>query len=260
MAENKPRMAPSIVLIVLGAYSSFSRNFLKSRIRLPTEVRRTGSLGESRIRIRKPSLNEVEYEFGQLKPIDSVITTQHEILEDIVSELGLERREEVLGVSIKERLILHKIKDLPRRIQNYEPLQGCSDLFHYQTAVGDFTDVISRSLRWPRGFIRSIPRLFRNELVEHEIVKANDPILGKLRSCLRTEWIIPEDRGYPFLMGIIRPLHDDLIKPYWWQDVGIPTNVETTVNGMIAPLNAQLFRLLRRPYLVAVQMPRDIIQ
>ena len=241
----------------------FETHYLRGNVsyqtsRLPTEVRRTGSLGESRIRIRKPSRNEVEYEFGQLSPIDSVITTQHEILEDIVSGLGLERREEALSISIKERLLLHRIKDLPKRMQNYKPLQGTNDLYHYQSAAGDFTGVVSRSFRLPRGFIRSIPRFIRNELVQHGIVKPNDPILGKMRSCLRTEWIIPEDRGWPFLMGIMRPLHEDLTKPYWWQDVGLPTDVVIT-DGVITPLNAQMYQLLRRRHLVAVQMPRDIM-
>ena len=57
---------------------------------------------------------------------------------------------------------------------------------------------------------------------------------------------------------IIGSLHDDLTKPFWWQDVGIPANVIIT-DGNITPLNAQMYRLLRRRHLVAVQMPRDIM-
>lgn len=248
--------------IALGA-GRVETYYLKGRVsyqtaKLPSEVRRTGRLGESKISIRPTSRNQIDYEFGHKAPIDSIIKPQGEILDDIVDGLGLERREEALGVSIKERLMLHKIDDLPRRIQNFEPLQGCSDLYQYQTAAGDFTGVISRSLRFRRGFLRSIPRLARNELVEHGIVRANDPILGKMRSCLRTEWIIPEDRGWPFLMGIMGTLHEDLTEPYWWQDVGVPANVLLT-DGGITPLNAQLYRLLRRRHLVAVQMPRDIM-
>lgn len=226
--------------------------------KLPSEVREAGKLGESRIIIRPISRNQVEYEFGSIVPIDSVIKPQEEILGDIVGALGLERTEEALGVSIKERLILHKISELPKELQDSEPLQGTNDLYQYQTAAGDFTGVVSRSLRLPRGFLRSPPRFIRNELVEHEIVKPNEPVLAKIRSALRTEWIIPETRGWTPLLDIMRPLHAGLTQRQWWQDVGIPTSV-VIQDGTITPLNAQMYQLLRRKYIVALQLPEKIM-
>lgn len=237
--------------------------YLRGRVsyqtaKLPSEIRPIGKLGESRIIIRPVSRDQVEYEFGTLVPIDSIIKPQHEILEDIVNSLGLERREEALGISIKERLVLHKVSKLPKELQNSEPLQGTNDLYHYQTAAGDFTGVVSRSLRLPRGFLRSPPRFIRNELIEHEIVKPNEPVLGKIRSTLRTEWIIPEVQGWDSLLGIMRPLHAELTQPKWWQDVGIPTSV-VIKDGAITPLNAQMYQLLKRKYIVALQLPEKIM-
>lgn len=227
-------------------------------VKLPFEVRDAGKLGESQIIIRPVSRTQVEYQFGTIAPIDSVIKPQEEILEDIVGALGLERKEEALGISIKERLTLHKVNKLSRELQDAEPLQGTNDLYHYQTAAGDFTGVISRSLRLPRGFLRSPPRFIRNELIEHEIVKPNEPVLGKIRSALRTEWIIPEAQGWDSLLGIMRPLHAELTQPQWWQDVCIPTSV-VIKDGAITPLNAQMYQLLRRKYIVAVQLPEKIM-
>ena len=226
--------------------------------KLPFEIRDTGKLGESQIILRPVSRTQVEYQFGQVTPIDSVIKSQKEILEDIVEALGLERSEEALSISIKERLVLHKVNELPRELQNSKPLQGTDDLYHFQTSAGDFTGVISRSLRLPRGFLRSLPRLTRNELIEHEIVKPNEPVLGKIRSTLRTEWIIPEAQGWDSLLGIMRPLHAGLTEPQWWQDVGIPTSV-VIKNGAITPLNAQMYQLLRRKYFVAIQLPERVM-
>ena len=226
--------------------------------KLPSEVREAGKLGESRIIIRPISRNQVEYLFGSVAPIDSVIKPQDEILRDIAGALGLERREEALGVSIKERLILHKVSKLSTELQDSEPLQGTSDLFHYQTAAGDFTGVVSRSLRLPRGFLRSPPRFIRNELIEHDIVKPTEPVLAKIRSALRTEWIIPETKGWSSLLGIMRPLHAGLTQPQWWQDVGVPTSV-VIKDGTITPLNAQMYQLLKRKYIVAIQLPERIM-
>ena len=233
--------------------------YLRGRVsyqaaRLPSEVRRPGRSGEGKITIRPISRNQVEYEFGSVVPIDSVIKPQEEILEEITSVLGLERREESLGVSVKKRLVLHGVSELSRELQDSEPLQGTDDLFHYQTAAGDFTGVVSRSLRLPRGFLRSPPRFIRNELIEQGIVRANEPVLGRIRSALRTEWIIPEAGGWSSLVPIMRPLHATLTQSCWWQDVGIPTSV-VIQDGTIAPLNAQMYQLLRRGYLVVVQLP-----
>jgi hypothetical protein len=226
--------------------------------KLPSDIRDLGTLGESRIIIRPISRNQVEYEFGSLEPSDSIIKSQGEILKDITEGFGLERAEEALGVSIKERLILHEVSKLPKELQDQESIQGTNDLYHYETAAGDFTGVVSRSLRLPSGFLRSPPRYIRNELIEHEIVKANEPVLGKIRSALRTEWIIPEAKGWGGLLDIMHPLHAELTKPCWWQDVAVPTSV-IIQDGAITPLNAQMYQLLRRKYFVALQLPERIM-
>lgn len=90
-------------------------------VKLPFEVRDAGKLGESQIIIRPVSRTQIEYQFGTIAPIDSVIKPQEEILEDIVGALGLERKEEALGISIKERLTLHKVNKLSRELQDAEP-------------------------------------------------------------------------------------------------------------------------------------------
>jgi hypothetical protein len=77
-------------------------------------------------------------------------------------------------------------------------------------------------------------------------------ILAKIKSVLRTEWIVSEVKEWIPILGIMHPLHAELTKPYWWQDVGIPTPI-TITDGAVTPLNAQMYQLLKRKCLAAIQ-------
>ena len=235
--------------------------FLRGRVsyqtrRLPPEVRRGGVLGESRIKIEPKGINQIEYEFGCVEPTDPSFRSQEEILRDIAEGLGLERAEEALAISIKGRVSRREVSDLHRELQNSEPLQGAEYLYHYEVSVGDHTSKINRSFGLPRGFLRSPSRFIRNELAEMGVVRRNDPILQRIRSVLRTNWIISDATGWSNLIPIMEQLHVELTKPFWWQDAAIPADILFR-NGLIRPINAQLYRLYRRRYIVAIQLPED---
>jgi hypothetical protein len=229
------------------------------------------TIGDSKITIRPISRNQIEYQFGlSPMPTDSIVAPQKEILQEITESFGLGRAES-FGISIKERTVLHEVSKLSKEIQNHSAIQGTDCLLHYETSSGDYSGVVARTLNLPRGFMRSIPRLIRNELVEHEIIRASNPLLGRIRSTLRTEWIIPEEKGWISLTDVMSQLHEDLTKYYWWQDVGIPRTIPLNIvsggkldmavfpGGLISPLNAQTYQLLKRKYFVALQLPQRIL-
>jgi hypothetical protein len=223
--------------------------------KVPPEVRE-GTLGESRIRLKPITRNVAEYVFGSVEPTDSVVVKQSDILKDLTENLGLEPPE-ALAVSIKERVSIREVKDLPKELQEYECLQGANDLYHYESYASDYTGLITRSFRLPKGFIKSLPRLIRNELVEYNIVKRRDPILLRIRSTLRTKWILSDSgAGWNALIPIMKQLHISLANKFWWHDVGLPANVVVS-NGLIKPLNAQIYQLYKRKCLAAIQLPEE---
>jgi hypothetical protein len=192
--------------------------------KVPPEVRE-GTLGESRIRLKPITRNVAEYVFGSVEPMDSVVVKQSDILKDLTENLGLEPPE-ALAVSIKERVSIREVKDLPEELQEYECLQGANDLYHYESYASDYTGLITRSFRLPKGFIKSLPRLIRNELVEYALIP------------------------------IMKQLHISLANKFWWHDVGLPANVVVS-NGLIKPLNAQIYQLYKRKCLAAIQLPEE---
>ena len=181
--------------------------------------------------------------------------SQEEILEELVSGLGLERRKEALGVSIQEAVLLEKV---PKELENFEPLQGVEEIYHKLSKAGDYTDVITRAFRLPRGYLRSLPRQIRGELVDREIVRPREPVLGRIRGPLRTDWLTAGERGkkgYYILENIMEDLHKELARPRWTRDVIIPASVDFQEG--VGRMGAQIFRLHRRRVLAAVQLPRE---
>jgi hypothetical protein len=221
------------------------------RGRIPPEVVR-GRLPESEIIIRRRAPNQVEYKFGSLEPTDSVIKPQSELLDDLAVGLGLDKPQ-ALNVSIKERLLLHKTRYLPKDLQENELIGASEDLYHYQTAAGDFTDIVSRSLRIPFGFLRSTRKFIRDELVNRGIVTRGDPILGRIRSVLRTITIWSDAATTEELLPLVGSIHDGLTRPFWWQDVAVPTPI---VIDRGVTIRAQMYQLHKRGYLTVIQLPR----
>ena len=110
----------------------------------------------------------------------------------------------------------------------------------------------------PGSFFGSLPKLIRNELISKEIVKKEDKVLGRIRSVLRTEWITPEAEDWNPLLPIMLPLHVELTRGYWWQDVGIPTGIVVR-NTSISPIYAQIYELHKRRCNIALQLPRETL-
>lgn len=242
---------------LLGA-GSFQVLYLRGRVSFQKEKTkpdvREGKLPESKIIIRKIAPNIVEYKFGSVDPKDSVIKPQSEVLDDIASGLGLDKLQ-ALNVSIKERLLLHKTKHLPKELQENELIAASEDLHHYQSSAGDFTEIVSRSLRLPYGFLRS-PRVhIRNELITKGLVKKEDPILPRIKSVLRTYTLESDVASTQELLPIMGSIHKSLTRPFWWQDVAVPTPIMID-KGITPSIHAQLYQLYKTGYYAVIQLPR----
>jgi hypothetical protein len=129
-------------------------------------------------------------------------------------------------------------------------------LYHYHTSAGDYTDIVIRSLRLP--VLRSAVKAIRNELIRNRITEKDDPILPRIKSVLRTLWIIPDKGNWKPILPIMRPLHIELTKPYWWQDVLLPTSVKIG-DSIIPSVNAQIYSLYRRRFYAAIQLPKEVV-
>lgn len=242
---------------VLGA-GSFQVCYLRGTVsfqkgkRIPPEVKE-GRIPRSEIILRRRSPVEVEYKVGTPRPEDSMYWSQSELMDDLAEGLGLDKQQ-AINVSIKERVLLQKTRDLPKQLLENELLCASEDLYHYQRAAGDFTEIVARSLKIPHGYFMSLRKLIRNELARRGIVRRDDPILTRIRSVLRTITVWSDATTTRELLPLIGDIHDSLTRPYWWQDVAIPHRV--IIDEGITPLPAMMYSLHKRGFITVIQLPR----
>lgn len=218
-------------------------------------VVKPGRLPESKIIIRPRNPNDVEYVFGNCtaEPVNSDIKPQREILDDIASGLGLDKAQ-ALNTTVKARLALHHLKDLPKNVQERKELDGSEYLYHYQTDAGDYTDVVNRSLKLPPWYLMCLRKTIQNELIAWGVVKKGDPILQRIKGVLRTVSVWSDAEKTEELLPAIRDLHIGLTSPFKSQDVGIPMPV--LIDKSTLPVSAQLYKLYKRGGFTVVQLPR----
>jgi len=191
--------------------------------------------------------NIVDYKMGTPNPRDGISPIpQKELLEDITDAMGgaVKIIGEIPDVVIKSRGVVEKI---PKEVEDIPAFHGAEHFFYHQNAYGNLVHKVRRSLG-----IYSIAnpyRFIKAELLGYNIVKSvNDPVLKKLRSTLKTEYVVTDTSGWADL-GDANILLLEQHRMRWWTDIGEPTAFQIPVDSGI---NGQIYRLMRRNCLVVV--------
>ena len=93
-------------------------------------------------------------------------------------------------------------------------------------------------------------RFVKADLLRSGIIASNhDPVLKKLRSTLKTQYVVTDTSGWTDL-GDPNILALEKAKMRWWTDIGQPTPFRVPFNH--TGVQGQVYRLLRRGCLVAV--------
>jgi hypothetical protein len=198
------------------------------------------------LKTRPALMNRVEYEMGMSNPRNGINPIpQREILGDIWGHLGDAVRivGEMPDIVIRSRGVVERV---PKEVEDLPVFQGTEYIFYHQNGYGNFPH------RWRRALaIRAISnpyRFMKADLLRYRIInRPNDPIFKKLRSTLKTEWLITEALGWSDIgdSGILS-LEQALTQTRWWTDIARPARIQ--VNG----IQGQIYRLLRRNRLVVV--------
>jgi len=193
--------------------------------------------------------NQVDYEMGRPNPRNGLNPiTQREILDDIYNNIGgaVNLLGDIPDVVIKSRGVVEKI---PPAVEDLAVFQGSENVFYHQNAYGNFPHKIRQAF----GLAVANPYYFtKADLMEnHILTTGHEPVLKKLRSTLKTEYILTDASGYNSIgdLGILS-LEQALVQRRWWTDIGKPTPFQIPIDH--TGLEGQVFRLLRRDMLVAV--------
>ena len=200
------------------------------------------------IKVNPAFRNIVDYEMGSLNPRDDVSPIpQKEILTDIVNGLGGAVR--IMGnipdVVIKSRGAVEKI---PKDVEDLPAFQGSENVFYFQNSYANFIHKVRRSLG--TRDIENPYRFMKADLLRYHILTStNDPVLKKLRSTLKTEYVITDASGWSDL-GDANILALEQARMKWWTDIGQPTPFQIPMDH--TGVQGQIYRLLRRNCLVVV--------
>ena len=192
--------------------------------------------------------NVVDYTMGNPSPRNGVHPLpQKEILQDIMDGLGGAVR--IIGdlpdVVIKSRGVVERI---PPAVEDLPAFQGAEDVFYYQKAYGNFIHRVRRALG--TRSIENPYRFMKADLLRYHILKSpRAPVLKKLRSTLKTEYVITDTVGYREL-GDPNILALEKARMKWWTDIGQPTAFQIPWDH--TGIQGQIYRLLRRDCLVVV--------
>lgn len=212
------------------------------------QMRRETPTEYGTLRVNPAFRNNVEYSMGVPNPRNGIVPVpQKEILDDIQKNLGGAVR--IVGnlpdVVIKSRGV---VEDIPKTVENLGAFQGSQYVFTHQNAYGNFIHRVRKSLG-----IRSIenPYYFiRSTLLRYGIIRSpRDPVLRKLRSTLKTEYVVTDASGWSDL-GDANILALEQARMRWWTDIGRPTAFQIPINH--TGVQGQIYRLLRRNCLVVV--------
>jgi len=209
------------------------------RSRIPSEPIKT-DLGV--ISIDTTSSDRVIWESGSPEPSNDVAPTQKEILDTIVSNLGME----IPDIIVKRRGAVEKI---PKSLEDLEQFGGVEDVFYQQTAHGNYTPMLRKRLDLP---LSNPYRFIKADLLTYGVVKSpRDPVFKRIRSILKTDWLQTDVSGYSALGRVnVFQLEKELCADKWWQDIGLVHPVETRVNSDL--FEGNIYRLFKRGELISV--------
>jgi hypothetical protein len=152
----------------------------------------------------------IQIEFGSPYDVEARLT-QREAWDEVSSHAP-----DLPDVVIHNRYAIH---DIPRRFEDFEPLQGADELYHIESSIGNFY----RKYRRMRIPVVNPYRVMKARLLELDIIGYDDPVLKRIRGILRTKYILPSNEaGYEALYPIMPELQLDLVGEKFWKDVAIP--------------------------------------
>lgn len=200
--------------------------------------------------IKQDDINRrmTKIEYGKLEPAGFVRYSQREIFDDVIKSIPV--KEEVPEVVLRQRLV---IDDVPKEVESFSPFSGSEEVYHLQIARANHIHKIQKAFGLRQ--LQNPFSLIKTDLCNNNIVSANNPVFKRMKSVLKTDWLIPNglvtnshrnNRLYYYML----PLHRALCRNRWWQDVGRPHPLTGRIDSKI--IEAQVYLLDRRNALVAV--------
>lgn len=213
--------------------------------RMPSET--TTEYGK--LKVNPAFRNIVDYEMGNPNPRNGIHPIpQREILNDITDYMGgaVKIVGEMPDVVIKSRGVVERI---PKEVEELDAFQGSEYVFYLQNAYGNFVHKVRKALNM--RYIENPYRFMKADLLNYRIIRSpHDPVLKKLRSTLKTEFIVADTYGWShFGDPNILALEQALTRNRWWTDIGRPTPFQIPINSGI---QGQIYQLLRRQCIVVV--------
>lgn len=205
------------------------------------------------------TLNKVSCEIGNPDPRNGVSPiTQEDWLDDIIRHMpeALIPGTETPDVVIKTRAVFEPV---PKKIEHMEDLGITQHTLECIQASEDVRYIQRAKSNQPhttrdRTGIRNLAnpyRIAKGYLLASGIIKStHHPILRKIRSVLKTGWLLTDAAGYNDLGkdGILA-LELELIRSKDWTDIGFPVPFTIPYNSGI---RGQVYRLMRNQSLVVV--------
>lgn len=232
----------------LGIYHCLAQVSVPGGFRIPKSVTET-EFGE--LEFDQEVRNSMKYQMVSIdRQTNKPAPISHkEVLDDVEKymglSIGLKPEDDVPDMVIKKRGIGIPI---PKQLEDLEVLQTSDKLFYQQEGTGNIVPKLRRITLLP---LENPYRWVKAELIGSGIIHAlNHPVLRKLRSTLKTQWMMTDDLGWLDLgdAGILS-IEDVLTNGKWWLDIGEPTPFEIPMNSGI---DGQIYHLRRRGGLVGV--------
>jgi hypothetical protein len=184
--------------------------------------------------------------------------TQREWLKDITEYMPdvLESGTEIPDVVIKERLVEEPIKKIQIKedelnAKTYELINAKEKIFYYQTSSSSRIHNIRRTLGIKQ--IANYYDIAKDFILTEKILderKFTKLFSKKIRSVLKTNWIVVEDIGWNVLGRIgVFSLEKAITHYKGWTDIGRPVQFQIPVDSGIT---GQVYSLLRRKQWIVV--------
>lgn len=193
---------------------------------------------KGKITINPNNTNEIIYEQGNPNPrAELTKIPQKELLEDIRAKIDIE----IPDIVIHQRGVIEKVPDDLRKI---EALDDSEYILRQERGSGNRNQKLRKTLGV--DLVNPYPYIKADLFTRKILTKWNDPVLKRIRSALKTDWIVTDVKGYLEIQKEI-PLLDATSLKHWWQDIGIPTPFKGNVDHTL--INGQVFWMKKRKWL-----------
>lgn len=194
------------------------------------------------VRIKASSIHRgmTEVAYGTPTPTGTRLS-QREILEDVVANTSTR---DVPEVVLRSRGVRD---DVPRKFEDVDVFEESDSIFYLQKAVGNRYRSLRRMLQLP---LSNPYRIAKGALLLHRVVSPYDPVFKRMRSVLKTNWVMTNRMGWKELQAHNLPLQRTLCREKWWQDTAIPHPISSRIDSRL--VKAQVYLLDKLDELVAI--------